>query len=86
MLLENLTKLISFFRTSQCTKCSDESNERSPHSVKTSGGSYELVPESSCEPSFVQKRLVALHPSGQKLFSEVFWIPSACSCQKSELA
>ena len=33
-----------------------------------------------CEPQFVQKRLVALHPSGHKLISELFWFPATCRC------
>jgi hypothetical protein len=33
-----------------------------------------------CEPQFVQKRLLALHPSGHKLISELFWFPVTCRC------
>ena len=72
------------FRTTQCTKCFDEEDKRKYHPGLASTDTEDFVPETSCEPSFVQKRLLALHPSGEKLFSEVFWFPSACSCQSSK--
>ena len=75
----NLTNtLFKIFRTTQCTKCID-GNRHGEDGEEV----HDFIPESSCEPTFVQKRLVALHPSGEKLFSEVFWFPSACSCQIS---
>ena len=72
------------FRTTQCTKCFDEEDKRKYHPELSSRDPVDFVPETSCEPSFVQKRLLALHPSGEKLFSEEFWFPSACSCQSSK--
>ncbi|TRY81176.1 hypothetical protein TCAL_11845 [Tigriopus californicus] len=41
--------------------------------------------ESLCELQFVQKRLVALAVDGKRLISELFWIPSTCKCQTSEI-
>ncbi|XP_038210568.1 protein spaetzle 5-like [Zerene cesonia] len=35
---------------------------------------------SRCEQKYIQKRLVALQPSGQTLYTDVFWIPSCCQC------
>lgn len=35
---------------------------------------------SRCEQKYVQKRLVALDNSGQKLYTDVFWFPSCCQC------
>lgn len=35
---------------------------------------------SRCEQKYIQKRLVALQPSGQNLYTDVFWIPSCCQC------
>ena len=72
-----------FCRTTQCTKCIDGNEETRHQHSALMDEDENFIPKSSCEPSFVQKRLVALHPSGEKLFSEVFWFPSACSCQIS---
>ncbi|XP_008553153.1 protein spaetzle 5 isoform X1 [Microplitis demolitor] len=36
---------------------------------------------SKCEQQYVQKRLVALEGSGDRLYTDVFWIPHGCSCQ-----
>lgn len=41
--------------------------------------------QSLCELQFVQKRLVALAIDGKRLISELFWIPSTCKCQTSEI-
>ncbi|KAJ0179695.1 hypothetical protein K1T71_004286 [Dendrolimus kikuchii] len=35
---------------------------------------------SRCEQKYIQKRLVALQPSGQNLYTDIFWIPSCCQC------
>lgn len=35
---------------------------------------------SRCEQKYIQKRLVALQPNGQNLYTDVFWIPSCCQC------
>ncbi|KAG8037699.1 hypothetical protein G9C98_005910 [Cotesia typhae] len=35
---------------------------------------------SKCEQKYVQKRLVALEGSGDRLYTDVFWIPHGCSC------
>ncbi|XP_047521326.1 protein spaetzle 5 [Pieris napi] len=35
---------------------------------------------SRCEQKYIQKRLVALQPSGETLYTDVFWIPSCCQC------
>ncbi|CAG7733423.1 unnamed protein product [Allacma fusca] len=37
--------------------------------------------KSSCRQLMVQKRLVALAGSGDRLMSDVFWFPSCCVCQ-----
>ena len=37
--------------------------------------------ETSCSQQFVQKKLVALHPSGDRLVEDMFWFPSCCVCQ-----
>lgn len=34
-----------------------------------------------CSQQFVQKKLIALDPSGDKLVEDVFWFPSCCVCQ-----
>jgi len=34
-----------------------------------------------CSQQFVQKKLVALHPSGDRLVEDMFWFPSCCVCQ-----
>jgi hypothetical protein len=34
-----------------------------------------------CSQQFVQKKLIALDPSGEKLVEDVFWFPSCCVCQ-----
>ncbi|XP_046393934.1 protein spaetzle 5 [Ischnura elegans] len=36
---------------------------------------------SSCEQQYVQKRLVALDGSGDRLYTDVFWFPHCCVCQ-----
>ncbi|GLG97138.1 Protein spaetzle 5 [Gryllus bimaculatus] len=36
---------------------------------------------SRCEQQYVQKRLVALEPSGNQLYTDVFWFPHCCVCQ-----
>ncbi|XP_049866407.1 protein spaetzle 5-like [Pectinophora gossypiella] len=35
---------------------------------------------SRCEQKYIQKRLVALGPSGDSLYTDLFWIPSCCQC------
>ena len=40
--------------------------------------------ETSCSQQFVQKKLVALHPSGDRLVEDMFWFPSCCVCQISK--
>ena len=52
------------------TKCSGVCSKESEQSVQSA----------KCEPQFVQKRLLALHPSGHKLISELFWFPVTCRC------
>ncbi|XP_012055864.1 PREDICTED: uncharacterized protein LOC105618944 [Atta cephalotes] len=42
------------------------------------------IPEgykSRCQQQFVQKRLVALEGSGNRLYTDLFWFPHGCSCQ-----
>ncbi|XP_011648078.1 protein spaetzle 5 isoform X1 [Pogonomyrmex barbatus] len=42
------------------------------------------IPEgyrSRCQQQFVQKRLIALEGSGNRLYSDLFWFPHGCSCQ-----
>ncbi|XP_034950442.1 protein spaetzle 5 [Chelonus insularis] len=42
------------------------------------------IPEgytSRCEQQYVQKRLVALEGSGDRLYTDVFWFPHGCTCQ-----
>ncbi|XP_012219643.1 protein spaetzle 5-like isoform X2 [Linepithema humile] len=42
------------------------------------------IPEgyrSRCQQQFVQKRLVALEGSGNRLYTDVFWFPHGCMCQ-----
>ena len=34
-----------------------------------------------CSQQYVQKKLVALHPSGDRLGEDMFWFPSCCVCQ-----
>ena len=34
-----------------------------------------------CRQQFVQKKLVALHPDGNRLVEDMFWFPSCCVCQ-----
>ncbi|KAG7208080.1 hypothetical protein KM043_009656 [Ampulex compressa] len=36
---------------------------------------------SKCQQQYVQKRLVALEGSGNRLYTDVFWFPHGCSCQ-----
>ncbi|XP_015115630.1 protein spaetzle 5 [Diachasma alloeum] len=36
---------------------------------------------SRCEQQYVQKRLVALEGSGDRLYTDVFWFPHGCACQ-----
>ncbi|XP_066599590.1 protein spaetzle 5 isoform X2 [Prorops nasuta] len=36
---------------------------------------------SKCQQQYVQKRLVALEGSGDRLYTDVFWFPHGCSCQ-----
>ncbi|XP_044007212.1 neurotrophin 1 [Aphidius gifuensis] len=36
---------------------------------------------SKCEQQYVQKRLVALEGTGDRLYTDVFWFPHGCSCQ-----
>ncbi|XP_071442525.1 protein spaetzle 5, partial [Hetaerina americana] len=36
---------------------------------------------SSCQQQYVQKRLVALEGSGDRLYTDVFWFPHCCVCQ-----
>ncbi|CAH0557598.1 unnamed protein product [Brassicogethes aeneus] len=38
---------------------------------------------SRCEQKYVQKRLVALEGTGDKLYNDVFWFPSCCVCTLS---
>ncbi|XP_063698104.1 protein spaetzle 5-like [Culicoides brevitarsis] len=38
---------------------------------------------SRCEQKFVQKRLVALETTGQRLYTDTFWFPSCCVCTLS---
>uniref|UniRef100_A0A336LM98 CSON014426 protein n=1 Tax=Culicoides sonorensis TaxID=179676 RepID=A0A336LM98_CULSO len=40
---------------------------------------------SRCEQKYVQKRLVALETSGQRLYTDTFWFPSCCVCTLSNL-
>ncbi|XP_047359055.1 protein spaetzle 5 isoform X1 [Vespa velutina] len=35
---------------------------------------------STCQQQFVQKRLVALEGSGNRLYTDIFWFPHGCSC------
>jgi len=42
------------------------------------------VPEgyrSRCQQQFVQKRLIALEGSGNRLYTDLFWFPHGCTCQ-----
>ncbi|XP_020284714.1 protein spaetzle 5 isoform X2 [Pseudomyrmex gracilis] len=42
------------------------------------------VPEgytSRCQQQYVQKRLVALEGSGNRLYTDVFWFPHGCTCE-----
>ncbi|XP_011167304.1 protein spaetzle 5 isoform X2 [Solenopsis invicta] len=42
------------------------------------------IPEgyrSKCQQQFVQKRLIALEGSGNRLYTDLFWLPHGCSCQ-----
>ncbi|XP_012531766.1 protein spaetzle 5 isoform X2 [Monomorium pharaonis] len=42
------------------------------------------IPEgyrSRCQQQYVQKRLVALEGSGNRLYTDLFWLPHGCSCQ-----
>ncbi|XP_011869216.1 PREDICTED: uncharacterized protein LOC105562764 [Vollenhovia emeryi] len=42
------------------------------------------IPEgyrSRCQQQFVQKRLVALEGSGNRLYTDLFWFPHGCACQ-----
>ncbi|EZA50424.1 Protein spaetzle [Ooceraea biroi] len=34
-----------------------------------------------CQQQFVQKRLIALEGSGNRLYTDVFWFPHGCTCQ-----
>ncbi|XP_008203343.2 protein spaetzle 5 [Nasonia vitripennis] len=36
---------------------------------------------SKCQQQYVQKRLVALEGSGNRLYTDVFWFPHGCMCQ-----
>ncbi|KAG8232103.1 hypothetical protein J437_LFUL012301 [Ladona fulva] len=36
---------------------------------------------SACQQQYVQKRLVALESSGDRLYTDVFWFPHCCICQ-----
>ncbi|KAF4517263.1 hypothetical protein B566_EDAN008597 [Ephemera danica] len=36
---------------------------------------------SSCQQQYVQKRLIALEGSGDRLYTDVFWFPHCCICQ-----
>ncbi|XP_011303304.1 uncharacterized protein spz5 [Fopius arisanus] len=36
---------------------------------------------SRCEQQYIQKRLVALEGSGDRLYTDVFWFPHGCACQ-----
>ncbi|XP_012272420.1 protein spaetzle 5 [Orussus abietinus] len=36
---------------------------------------------SNCQQQYVQKRLVALDGSGNRLYNDIFWFPHGCSCQ-----
>ncbi|XP_011150186.1 protein spaetzle 5 isoform X2 [Harpegnathos saltator] len=36
---------------------------------------------SRCQQQFVQKRLVALEGSGNRLYTDVFWFPHSCTCE-----
>ncbi|XP_033219054.1 protein spaetzle 5 [Belonocnema kinseyi] len=36
---------------------------------------------SRCEQQYVQKRLLALEGSGNRLYTDVFWFPHGCMCQ-----
>ncbi|XP_015609174.1 protein spaetzle 5 isoform X1 [Cephus cinctus] len=36
---------------------------------------------SRCQQQYVQKRLVALEGSGDRLYTDVFWFPHCCTCQ-----
>lgn len=38
---------------------------------------------SRCEQKYVQKRLIALDASGERLYSDTFWFPSCCACTLS---
>ncbi|XP_014614581.1 PREDICTED: uncharacterized protein LOC106790239 [Polistes canadensis] len=51
--------------------------------TKTCNGicSVPLGYTSTCEQQFVQKRLVALEGTGNRLYTDVFWFPHGCSCQ-----
>jgi len=40
--------------------------------------------QSKCSQQYVQKKLVALHPSGDKLVEDIFWFPSCCVCQVTQ--
>jgi hypothetical protein len=40
--------------------------------------------KSQCSQQYVQKKLVALHPNGDKLVEDIFWFPSCCVCQVTQ--
>ena len=37
-----------------------------------------------CNQQFVQKKLIALHPNGDRLVEDMFWFPSCCVCQVTQ--
>ncbi len=56
-------------RSARCQSCSAETSLR-----------FDDV-GAKCDLTFVQKRLIALDPSGQRLINEIFWLPAMCLCQ-----
>jgi len=40
--------------------------------------------KSQCSQQYVQKKMVALHPNGDKLVEDIFWFPSCCVCQVTQ--
>ena len=52
-------------------------------STKCKSKSCDDATTNSCEPVFVQKKLLALKSSGDSLAFELFWLPVSCKCQAS---
>ena len=52
-------------------------------STKCKSKSCDDATTNSCEPVFVQKKLLALKSTGDSLAFELFWLPVSCKCQAS---